>query len=50
MSEVDARLCLVLIQKLYELPAQDMDKVREYIKEIKEVAARLPNVEIPSGD
>lgn len=37
MNEVDARLCLVLIQKLFELPAEDMDKVRWYIEEIKKV-------------
>ena len=40
MSDVDTRLCLVLIQKLYELPADDLNKVREYIKEIKELVAR----------
>lgn len=37
VSEVDRRLCLVLIQKLYELPAEDLNKVREYIKEIKKL-------------
>ncbi len=37
LTDVDKRLCLVLIQKLYELSAEDIDKVREYIKEIKKV-------------
>ncbi len=34
MSDVDYRLCLVLIQKVYEVDAMDLGKVREYIKEI----------------
>ena len=37
MSEVDYRLCLVLIQKLREVPAENLALVREYISEIKEV-------------
>ncbi len=34
MGEVDYRLCLVLIQKIYEVDAMDLGKVCEYIKEI----------------
>jgi hypothetical protein len=34
MNEVDKRLCLVLIQKIHEVDAMDLGRVREYIKEI----------------
>ena len=37
---VTVRLMLVLIQKLREVPADDMEKVRWYIKEIKGLVPR----------
>ncbi len=40
MNDVDARLCLVLIEKLREVDAMDLNLVREYIKEIKTLLAR----------
>ena len=35
MTRVDYALCIVLIQKVREAPANDLALVREYIKEIK---------------
>jgi hypothetical protein len=43
--DVIKRLRLVLVEKIREIPADDLEKVREYIKEIKELEAQEKQAE-----